>query len=287
MTVLNHRPKAQGITVRRPDFDPQRIPRYYPANSPILSHLMNALSSTFPLGEQFFVHSVRLVRDRIKNERLQTEISAFIGQEAMHSKAHTDFNDSWRQDDYQLDSTMAWLRREEYRIKQLPARYQLAITCAFEHFTAMLGEYVLMHPELTESFDPEAAKLWLWHAIEESEHKSVAFDAYQAVYGDLKIRRQVMLSITPAFLSLIGNSTARLFWQDRRASIPRVRDNLRGLLIMAKMGITLFPEYLEYFKADFHPAQRDRTQLLDEWRARLSAGQLQHQMPPSKLQAAA
>ncbi|MFZ3192478.1 MAG: metal-dependent hydrolase [Moraxellaceae bacterium] len=275
MTVLTQRPQAQGITVRRAQFDPQQIPRYYPANSPLLSHLMNALSSTFPLGEQFFVHSVRLVRDRIKDPTLQAEISAFIGQEAMHSKAHTEFNDSWRQDDYQLDSTMRWLQKEEYRIKQLPARYQLAITCAFEHFTAILGEYILMHPELTESFDPEAAKLWLWHAVEESEHKSVAFDAYQAVYGDLKVRRQIMLSITPAFFSLIGSSMARLFWQDRRTSVPRVRDNLRGLWIMTKMGVTLVPEYLEYFKADFHPAQRDRTQLLDQWRERLASGNLQ------------
>jgi len=275
MTILTQRPQAQGITVRRAQFDPAQIPRYYPANSPLLSHLMNALSSTFPLGEQFFVHSVRLVRDRIQDPKLQAEISAFIGQEAMHSKAHVEFNDSWRQDDYQLDSTMTWLQKEEYRIKQLPARYQLAITCAFEHFTAMLGEYILMHPELTESFDPEAAKLWLWHAVEESEHKSVAFDAYQAVYADLKVRRQIMLSITPAFFSLIGSSMARLFWQDRRASVPRVRDNLRGLWIMTKMGVTLVPEYLEYFKADFHPAQRDRSKLLDQWRERLASGKLQ------------
>jgi len=86
------RPKAIGITVRRLAFQPARIPRQYFARSPLVSHLLTALSSTFPIGEQFFVHSVRNVRDRVKNDALQTQISAFIGQEAMHSQAHSQFN---------------------------------------------------------------------------------------------------------------------------------------------------------------------------------------------------
>jgi predicted metal-dependent hydrolase len=275
MTAFNRRPKAHGITVRRPNFQPDAIGRYYYANSPLVSHLLTALSATFPIGEQFFVHSVRLVRDRIQDATLQTEISAFIGQEAMHSKAHSEFNDSWRRDDYQLDDFVAWIGREDARLKALPTRYQLAITCGVEHFTAMLGEYILSHPEIVDAFDSEAAKLWLWHAIEESEHKSVAFDAYQATFANLKVRRQTMLSLTPGFLSMIATATAQLFWQDRRNSLPRVRDNLRGLRMLGQMMATLVPEYLDYFKADFHPAKRDRTALLAVWRQRLAEGQLQ------------
>lgn len=97
------RPKALGITVRRLQFHPEKIKRHYFANSPVMSHLLTALSSTFPVGEQFFVHSVRNVRDRIEDPQLQAQIAAFIGQEAMHSKAHTEFNDAWRKDDYNLD----------------------------------------------------------------------------------------------------------------------------------------------------------------------------------------
>ena len=260
------RPKAIGITVRRLAFQPARIPRQYFARSPLVSHLLTALSSTFPIGEQFFVHSVRNVRDRVKNDALQTQISAFIGQEAMHSQAHSQFNQSWRRDDYQLDSFMAWLAREDKRIKAVPARYQLAVTCAFEHFTAMLGEYILRNPKLVESFDQEAMRLWLWHAIEEAEHKSVAFDVYQEVFNDLKVRRQVMLSVTTGFASLVAYSTWRLFWQDRRNSLFALRGNLRGVAFLGHMFITLVPEYLDYFKADFHPTKRDRTALLDHWR---------------------
>jgi predicted metal-dependent hydrolase len=139
----------------------------------------------------------------------------------------------------------------------------------------MLGEYILSHPEIVDAFDSEAAKLWLWHAIEESEHKSVAFDAYQATFANLKVRRQTMLSLTPGFLSMIATATAQLFWQDRRNSLPRVRDNLRGLRMLGQMMATLVPEYIDYFKADFHPAKRDRTALLAVWRQRLAEGQLQ------------
>ena len=103
-----NRPKAIGITVRCLQFNPQAIRRHYFTNSPVMSHLLTALSSTFPIGEQFFVHSVRNVRDKVKDENLQAQIAAFIGQEAMHSKAHAEFNTAWRSEDYNLDRFQAW-----------------------------------------------------------------------------------------------------------------------------------------------------------------------------------
>ena len=143
-----HRPKAIGITVRRLKFNPHAIRRHYFANSPVMSHLLTALSSTFPIGEQFFVHSVRNVRDQVQDPQLQAQIAAFIGQEAMHSKAHREFNNAWRRDDYQLDRFQAWLARKDHHVKSLPPKVQLAITCAFEHFTALLSGYILRHPEV-------------------------------------------------------------------------------------------------------------------------------------------
>ena len=121
--AYQHRPQAIGITVRRLQFNPGAISRYYFANSPVMSHLLTALSSTFPLGEQFFVHSVRNVRDQVKDEKLQAQIAAFIGQEAMHSKAHSEFNAAWRRDDYNLDRFQAWLARKNHYVKGLPPKY--------------------------------------------------------------------------------------------------------------------------------------------------------------------
>ena len=265
-----NRPKALGIKVRRLNFNPKAIRRHFFADSPVMSHLLTALSSTFPIGEQFFVHSVRNVRDKVQDERLQAQIAAFIGQEAMHSKAHAEFNDAWRRDDYQLDHFQAWLARRDEFIRTVHPKLQLAITCAFEHFTALLGGYILRHPEVLSTLDEDATKLWVWHAIEEIEHRAVAFDVYQAVYKDDKVRRRIMRSVTTGFASLTFYSASRLFVQDRRKSLPKVSGNLYGLYLVSKMLIELIPEYLSYYKKDFHPSEIDYTDIVAYWKDKLA-----------------
>lgn len=264
------RPQALGITVRKPHFNAKLIRRHFFANSPVISHVLTALSSTFPIGEQFFVHSVRNVRDKVTDETLQAQIAAFIGQEAMHSKAHAEFNDAWRRDDYQLDNFQAWLARRDQFIRGVHPKLQLAITCAFEHFTALLGGYILRHPELLQTLDDDAVKLWVWHAIEEVEHRAVAFDVYQAVYKDDTVRRAVMRSVSTGFASLTFYSASRLFIQDRRKSLPKVSGNLYGIYLITKMLIELIPEYLSYYKADFHPSEIDYTDILALWKHKLA-----------------
>lgn len=261
-----HRPKAIGITVRRLKFNPHAIRRHYFANSPVMSHLLTALSSTFPIGEQFFVHSVRNVRDQVQDPQLQAQIAAFIGQEAMHSKAHREFNDAWRRDDYQLDRFQAWLARKDHHVKSLPPKVQLAITCAFEHFTALLGGYILRHPEVLSTLDDDAAKLWIWHAIEEIEHRAVAFEVYQHVYADHRLRRMIMRSVTAGFASLTFYSTSQLFLQDKKNSMPKIGGNLFGLYLLVKMLLQLLPEYLSYYRKDFHPAKINYSRSLRYWK---------------------
>ena len=279
-----NRPKAIGITVRRLQFNPQAIRRHYFANSPVMSHLLTALSSTFPIGEQFFVHSVRNVRDKVQDENLQAQIAAFIGQEVMHSKAHAEFNAAWRSEDYNLDRFQAWLARKDDYVKNLHPKIQLAITCAFEHFTALLGGYILRHPEVLATLDEDAAKLWVWHAIEEIEHRAVAFDVYQTVYGDDKIRRMIMRSVTTGFASLTFYSATRLFLQDKKKSLPKIGGNIFGFYLLGKMFLQLAPEYLAYFKTDFHPSEIDYTKLIRYWKQRLAEDyqveSFQHELKP-------
>lgn len=282
--AYQNRPQAIGITVRRLQFNPQAIRRHYFANSPVMSHLLTALSSTFPIGEQFFVHSVRNVRDKVKDENLQAQIAAFIGQEAMHSKAHAEFNAAWHSEHYNLDRFQAWLARKDDYVKNLHPKIQLAITCAFEHFTALLGGYILRHPEVLATLDEDAAKLWVWHAIEEIEHRAVAFDVYQAVYGDDKIRRVIMRSVTTGFASLTLYSATRLFLQDKKKSLPKVGGNIFGFYLLGKMFLQLAPEYLAYFKTDFHPSEIDYTKLICYWKQRLAEDyqveSFQHELKP-------
>lgn len=134
----------------------------------------------------------------------------------------------------------------------------------------MLGGYILRHPEVLATLDEDAAKLWVWHAIEEIEHRAVAFDVYQAVYGDDKIRRMIMRSVTTGFSSLTLYSATRLFLQDKKKSLPKVGGNIFGFYLLGKMFLQLAPEYLAYFKTDFHPSEIDYTKLIYYWKKRLA-----------------
>ena len=107
-------------------------------------------------------------------------------------------------------------------------------------------------------------------AIEEIEHRAVAFDVYQHVYGDDKIRRMIMRSVTTGFASLTFYSTTKLFMQDKKKSLPKVGGNIFGAYLLAKMFIQLTPEYLSYYKAEFHPSEIDYSQIVKYWKERLA-----------------
>lgn len=268
-----------AITVRRSRFDPQqRISRhYFGGQSPLMSHVLTALSMTFPAGEQFFVHSVRNVREQVSDPQLQQQISAFIGQEAMHSHAHAHFNQALDRPDYDLQQYQMQMAQGLVTLKTRSPRRQLAATVAYEHFTAMIAAHLLSQPQLFDGFDDNLRQLWLWHAVEELEHKSVAFDVYQQVFGNdqaasLAQRRRSMRTVSVGFVAGIASMTTTLLWQDRQASLGSIRAmalNLRDSMLLGRMVLSLLPEYLAFYRAGFHPQQTDHQALISVWRQRL------------------
>lgn len=259
------------IPVRRMNFDFSQTPKYYFNHNPLLSHLLTALSLTFPAGERFFVHSVRQVRDQVTDEKLQADISGFIGQEAMHSHAHEDFNDFAESLGFSIRGMIAEEEKLiEYGKAKLSAKQQLAITCALEHFTAIIAQYLLEHPEFYQQLHPSVAKLWMWHALEETEHKAVAFNVYQHVFADQVVRKRVMRIITTTFLTRISQFTTKLMLQDPGAR-QQWRQHWQAAKELKQLFASLLPEYLAYYKDDFHPNQRDSSALTRQWREKLFA----------------
>jgi predicted metal-dependent hydrolase len=251
---------------------PDHVPRDWCAKSAYETTLLNALSLLFPEGERFFVDSVKHYKGDITDPALLRAIAGFIGQEAMHGKEHRAFNDLMIEHgfteapaiDRGLRAFLGTVRRA------LSPASQLAVTCALEHFTAMLAEALLddrhMRDELHESIQP----LWLWHALEESEHKAVAFDVYETVDGSYARRIAIMLLTTAVFFAATAYVHARLmrtrgiFWKPWRW----VRGATRLWLYPGYFG-RLLPAYLAYFKPGFHPDERDTRELLASWRERL------------------
>lgn len=254
------------ITVRRPEFNFDELPKYYFNNNPLISHLLTALSLTFPNGERFFVHSVRNVRDQVKTKSLQADVSAFIGQEAMHSHAHEDFNDFAKRIGLDVQPIIDDEHDKVEKIKGILSNKQkLAVTCALEHFTAIIAQYLLENKDFHSQLHPEAARLWMWHALEETEHKAVAFDVYKEVFNDEIVRKRTMRIITTTFLSRISFITAKLLLSDKNGR-KQWKQHWTAMQQLSQLAKSLLPAYLDYYKQDFHPNQHDSHAIADQWR---------------------
>lgn len=260
---------SSHIKVRRQSFEFAATPKYYFNNNPLMSYLLTALSLTFPHGERFFVHSVRNVRDRVQDPTLQKDVSAFIGQEAMHSHAHEDFNAFIESLGIDIQPILnVEYEKIEYAKTKLSQKQQLAVTCALEHFTAIIAQYLLEHPDFHKQLDPNVAKLWMWHALEETEHKAVAYDVYQQIFADQVIRKRVMRVITTTFLSRITYLTGKLLLNDP-VGRKQWRQHIAAIKLLKSGFTTLLPVYLDYYQNDFHPNQHDSREITTTWRNKL------------------
>lgn len=262
------------IPVRHMGFAfPKELPRHWVGGDPFETHLYNALSLTFPLGEKQFVESVRAFADRITDAQLKDDVRAFVGQEVQHGKEHEAFN-AWieslglpAQEVYDFISERITKSNAELRPIQ-----QLAITCALEHFTAIMAESGLSNPEIFASFDAGVRDLWTWHAIEESEHKAVAFDVYRHVGGSYRNRVTTMAFVTVVFIANQARFHRQLMVADGESR--NLRSYARGFLkYWGPRGYftRLVPDYLAYYRRDFHPWQQDNRGSVARHRAAIEA----------------
>ena len=253
------------------NFKLDEVPRFWFGGDPFRTRMFDALSLTFPDGERYFIQSVRLFRDQITDPSLAARVSDFIKQEAQHGIAHDKMNQVMREQGMPVDQFIQRLNKIfKFELSKRSPQYNIAMTAAAEHLTALMAETFYSHKATLAEAHPYVRALFAWHAIEEIEHRAVAFDVYQDVYGDDKIRRLIMRIVTTGFASLTFYSASRLFLQDRKKSIPKLGGNLFGLYLLVKMFVQLLPEYLSYYKTNFHPSDIDYSQLLKYWKTRLA-----------------
>jgi len=229
--------------------------------------IYNALSSTFPVGEAYFVESVRAVRHGAP-PKLAEEIKAFTTQEAIHSREHDAFNKRAAEAGYDLSKLE---RRVEERLAVARARgpiANVAATMALEHFTAILAHQLLANPAHLEGADPETAELWRWHACEEIEHKGVAFDTWLWATRDWprfkrwKVKAKVMLYVTRNFLVDRTAGSLELMRQDGVTGARAWWLLLTYLWIRPAMFRKIAGAWFKYFLPGFHPWNEDDRHLL-------------------------
>jgi predicted metal-dependent hydrolase len=248
--------------------------RWWHGGDPVATAYFNALSASFPQGETFFIESVRRFRDRVDG-RLQEQIKAFIEQEAAHTREHVVFNKLIKSAGYDTAAMDAETRRRLDIARSRHPVAQLAITVALEHFTAIMAHNLLTEKEPFPGAPAEVVRLWQWHAIEEVEHKAVAFDTYLAVTRELSafkrwaIRCQVMVLISAQFWYSNFERMADFFHQDG-INTPRTWWRVFTYLwFKPGMMRKVFVPYLSFFRPGFHPWDHDDGALVREFEQRL------------------
>jgi len=222
----------------------------------------------FPLGEKFFVNVVHHYRNQIKNEALLADVEAFTKQEINHSKAHSYFNEQLVKLGYDIDFIEDILFRRFRKAKRMLSRKrQLAVVIAYEHFTALFGDVVLKDPRWFENVDPVYVDLLRWHAAEEIEHKSVAYNVYCEIKGDYLTRIVAMIISTFDFYkNLIGYMYLFLKHDGKHTSIKTWGSLFKFLFIRPASVFQLIPGYLRYFSPWFHPDNTDNAHLVKSWK---------------------
>jgi predicted metal-dependent hydrolase len=241
--------------------------RWWLAGDPVATAWHNALSATFPRGETFFIESVRAHRDGAPPQ-LAAEIRAFVQQEVNHTREHLAFNKAVAAQGYDLARIDRHVAELLDMAKGRPQIVNLAATMALEHYTAMMAHLLLSDPALLEDADTEFAELWRWHAIEEIEHKAVAYDTYLHATRDWSRSRRwrlkaiMMLIVTKHFVAHRIRDTLDLLAQD---GITGIGAKWRvGAYLFAKPGVLrrLVPAWISYFLPGFHPWNHDDRALI-------------------------
>jgi predicted metal-dependent hydrolase len=224
------------------------------------SAFFNALSMSFPIGEQYFIDSVRAGLKTLpdsEREKWTQEIQGFVGQEATHRRIHGLFNGHLEKQGFANELE----RRAALRMKQnahRDARVHVGATAATEHLTAIFANWMLSHPAALDGAEPRLQTLWLWHSAEESEHRSTAFDLYKAMKGNEEWRIKLFRYITITFLSDVARQTVRNLWHD--GSLFKWRTWRSGYqLLLSRDGMIRgnYQLWRDYMAPDFHPRQQD------------------------------
>ena len=237
-----------------------------------ISHFLNAMSIFFPVGERFFIDSVRHYRDRITDPQLQEAVNGFMGQEAMHGREHDEYNDLL------AAKGMPVARYERIVLKLLnlfrrftPKISQLAGTIALEHLTAILAHRLLSDKSRLQGAEPRYAALWQWHALEETEHKAVAFDVYATVMKKHRLTAYIrrcaalilstsifFIMLTPFYFGMLAREKGQLFNLKGWWAVTVFLWGPRGALLRA------LPDWFDFFKPGFHPWDHDNREYLSE-----------------------
>jgi len=256
-------------------YDANKNYSFYYEENPVVTSLFVVLSAMFPPGEMFFIESIRNVRNQIKDEKLLEDIRAFIAQEAFHSREHKTLNNHLIHSNYpEVIEIEAKTKARLDKLRKLSTVEQVAATVVMEHYTATLARLLLTDQLIKRKTTQESRNLWEWHALEELEHKSVAFDVLNAIGGNSSKNRKLALArVTKLIMPIMFEYWIKILKRkDIRFSLKQLKDGVYlGFGGINRLGILskAFVDMLDVRDENFNPLHMQTEQLEAEFREKL------------------
>ncbi len=261
---------SQPIVPRKgPDLDlGGDIPKYWLGGDAFKTRFFDAMSILFPEGEKFFISCVRDYRDQITDPELAAQVKDFIYQEGQHGMVHTQFNDRLKAQGIEVDRILNKQKSIMFGFfrKRFPRTFTLGQTAAAEHLTALMA-HGFFKAGIMENADPRIRAMYAWHAIEEIEHKAVAYDVMTKVAKASYFTRIVSFMLTtftfPFHVFMIMNHMFKVDGVQNRGRVW-----LKGLWWLYGWGglyPRLMPHYLAYFIPGFHPWKFGDLKMYEAW----------------------
>lgn len=262
-------PSGHTVVPREATFTfDDNIPRYWQGEV-FATRMFDAMQLTFPDGERMFIQSVRNYADKVKTPKLKEQVKQFIYQEGQHGKAHADFADHMIRQGVPVAGSIKRIRKGlQFFQKYAPKKFQLASTVAAEHLTASLGEYIMGREDnLMQNAHPTMRAFYMWHGIEEVEHKAVAWDVYQeAAGGGYFTRALAMLVLYPLlFIPLTGGVLA-IMHSEGKLNLREVGKGMSAMFGKRGLFSNTFIPVLRYFVPGFHPWQTGYPPNFHQWK---------------------
>lgn len=243
---------------------------------PVGTAVFNALSLTFPDGERLFMDAVKNYRHLLTGKLLE-DAKGFIAQEAIHSREHHQLNSLIDRERYPVAEIEEMVRARVKMARERGKMGMLLSTIALEHFTAMMAEMHARHRDLFDGAPAGVEQLWRWHAMEETEHKAVAYDVFLEATKDwspwkrYSTRCKVMALVTFFFTRNISRYAARLLEADGyapEAALKAVKRFVWGDPGLFRRG---WKTYLAWYRPGFHPWDQDDRERFADWKAEFDA----------------
>lgn len=256
-------------------YDANKNYSFYYEENPVVTSLFVVLSAMFSPGEMFFIESIRNVRNQIKDEKLLEDIRAFIAQEAFHSREHKTLNNHLIHSNYpEVIEIEAKTKARLDKLRKLSTVEQVAATVVMEHYTATLARLLLTDQLIKRKTTQESRNLWEWHALEELEHKSVAFDVLNAIGGNSSKNRKLALArVTKLIMPIMFEYWIKILKRkDIRFSLKQLKDGVfLGFGGVNRLGILskAFVDMLDVRNENFNPLHMQTEQLEAEFREKL------------------